>query len=401
MAIFSYDKEKVVSAMKDMLSATDILKDIQAEITKGYNMITSAIGSKYIKADINSINNIIESISESIEEVTEVIREKAEEIENYNEYKANGVSLVIPFEMWLQYKNNNNDSNNSEDEKNSSNLESKAKEDINDNLSDMDSNYNIKTTVSNTQIYSSPSSKNILTTNTNKNRLQVKSETLGQELKDTTNQENLQQEIDELNNKINEDSTYTTTISDNQQSSNATSQPKTNIETTQNIQIQQQSYIANNNEYNSSSITEPIVETPKDTMQSTQSAEPSGTEIEPSEGSIIRIPEVEDSSTTSTSSSGSSVISIATGITAAVVAGIGTKIYFDKKKENEEEGKIEDNEDESSELHESSIIESDYDNSTTEDEITTSSDEYSYKIKSPEDVEHYHARTEEDLANLQ
>ena len=52
MAIFSYDKEKVVSAIKDMLSATDILKETQSQITKGYNMITSAKGSKYIKADI-------------------------------------------------------------------------------------------------------------------------------------------------------------------------------------------------------------------------------------------------------------------------------------------------------------------------------------------------------------
>lgn len=599
MAIFSYDKEKVVSAMKDMLSATDILKDTQAEITKGYNMITSARGSKYIKADINSINNITESISESIEEVTEVIREKAEEIENYNEYQESGISLVIPFEMWLKYKKNkddetneeddenllskalglfksvgatvitgaktlvsgttevgkkavntlssvgeflfktggkilkgaasavlsilrfkakiavnifettikvgttiakgfvsgvssvlsgnigtvilksalfcsglilnpiltiglvtakgvydnltkdknsvyqqqnnqqptefnNNDLNNSEDKKNSSNLENETKEDINDNLSDTDSNDNKNTIVSNSQTDSSSSSKNILTTNTdkNKNKFQAKPETLEQELKDTTNQENLQQEIDDinntinqtktdklekvqqeledinkkldkLNNKINEDSTFTTTISDNQQSSNTNPQTTTNVETTQNIPIQQQSYIPNNNEYNSSSITEPIVETPKDTEQSTQSVEPSSTEIEPSEGSITRIPAVEESSATSTSSSGNSVIPIATGVAAAVAAGIGTKIYFDKKKENEDEGEIVDEEDESSELYESSIIESDYDNSTTEDETTTSLDEYSYKIEPSEEVEHYNARTEKDLANLQ
>lgn len=102
-------------------------------------------------------------------------------------------------------------------------------------------------------------------------------------------------------------------------------------------------------------------------------------------------------STTSTSGSGgSTVIPVVAGLSAAAAAGIGAKVYMDRKKNNEN-GEYD--EIDTEEWAGEDTINLDYDDSSDTEAYLDEDDDYGYQAE--EQTERYDARNNEELADLQ
>lgn len=102
-------------------------------------------------------------------------------------------------------------------------------------------------------------------------------------------------------------------------------------------------------------------------------------------------------STTSTSGSGgSTVIPVVAGLSAAAAAGIGAKVYMDRKKNNEN-GEYD--EIDTEEWAGEDTINLDYDDSSDTETYLDEDDDYGYQAE--EQTERYDARNNEELADLQ
>lgn len=101
-------------------------------------------------------------------------------------------------------------------------------------------------------------------------------------------------------------------------------------------------------------------------------------------------------STTSSGSGGSAVIPVVAGLSAAAAAGVGAKVYMDRKKNNDNG---EDDEIYTEEWNGDDTISLDYDDSSDTQAYLDDDDDYGYQ--EAESTEKYDARNNEELADLQ
>lgn len=100
--------------------------------------------------------------------------------------------------------------------------------------------------------------------------------------------------------------------------------------------------------------------------------------------------------TTASGSSGSAAIPVVAGLSAAAAAGIGAKVYMDRKKNNEN-GEYD--EIETDEWSGEDTLNLNYDDSSDTETYLDDDDDYSYQAE--EQTERYDARNNEELADLQ
>lgn len=109
-----------------------------------------------------------------------------------------------------------------------------------------------------------------------------------------------------------------------------------------------------------------------------------------------KIPTSSKPITTASGSGGSAVIPVVAGLSAAAAAGIGAKVYMDRKKNNEN-GEYD--EIDTEEWSGEDTLNLDYDDSTDTETYLDDDDDYGYQAE--EQTERYDARNNEELADLQ